>query len=269
MQMLNGAGQNGVSGARRPGEFFRHLPPNALKSFEMLEHPSVYPANAVLFMENDTPRGVYVLCEGRIKLSISSSDGKKLILRVAEAGELLDMTAAVSGAPYEMTAETLHNCKIAFIRRDDFLRFLMEHPEAYQSLARELSVNYQRACEKLRSVVLTTSVPERLAKLLLEWSNSGQETDYGIRIKVSMTHEEIGEFIGTSRESVTRTLSDFKHRKLVVFQGSTLMISNPTGLATFARIKLSPLLKSSRQDNRFQVQVRPRVAACTVNGEMI
>ncbi len=249
------------------GEFFRHLSPNALKSFEMLEHPSVYPANAVLFMENDTPRGVYVLCEGRIKLSISSSDGNKLILRVAEAGDLLDMTAAVSGSPYEMTAETLHSCKIAFIRRDDFLRFLLEHPEAYQSLARELSVNYQRACEKLRAVVLTSSVPERLAKLLLEWSDSGQETDYGIRIKVSMTHEEIGEFIGTSRESVTRTLSDFKHRKLVVFQGSTLMISNPTALASFARIQLSHVHKSSRYYDRFHLQGKPRVTACSTVSE--
>ena len=203
----------------------------------MMEHPANYPPNAVLFLERDTPRGIFVLCEGRIKLSISSSDGKKLILRVAEPGDLLDMTATVSGAPYEMTAETLHHCKITFIRREDFLRFLLERPDAYQSLARELSVNYQRACEKLRSVVLTTSVSERLARLLLEWGRDGQETDRGIRVKVSMTHEEIREFIGTSRESVImRTLSDFKHRKFVALQGSTLMISNRMGLESFARV---------------------------------
>jgi CRP/FNR family transcriptional regulator len=236
MQTAHEAEPNDISETRRTGEFFRQMSPETLKSFEMLEHPSIYPANAVLFMERDTPRGVFVLCEGRVKLSISSSDGKKLILRVAEAGDLLDMTAAVSGAPYEMTAETLRNCKIAFIRREDFLRFLLEHPEAYRSLARELSVNYQRACEKLRTVVLTSSVPERLAKLLLEWGSTGQETDRGIRVKVSMTHEEIGEFIGTSRESVTRTLSDFKHRKLVMLQGSTLMISNRMALENFARV---------------------------------
>ncbi len=236
MQMEQGAVLGSTPVARRAGEFFRQLSAEALKSFEMLEHSSNYPANAVLFLEKAMPRGVYVLCEGRVKLSISSSDGKKLIVRVAEPGDLLGMMAAISGAPYEMTAETLHNCRIAFIRRDDFLRFLFEHPEAYLSMARELSANYQKACEKLRAVVLTSSVPERLAKLLLEWGDEGQETERGIRVKVSMTHEEIGEFIGTSRESITRTLSDFKHRKMVMLQGSTLMISNRMALESFARI---------------------------------
>ncbi len=69
----------------------------------------------------------------------------------------------------------------------------MEHPEAYQSVARELSFRYQRACEKLRAVVLCSSASERLARLLLEWGDSGQETELGTRVKISMTHEEIGE----------------------------------------------------------------------------
>ncbi len=111
MQTINGAEPIGMPEPGRAGEFFRQLSPEALKSFARLEHPAHYPANAVLFMEKDTPRGVFVLCEGRVKLSISSSDGRKLILRVAEAGDLLDMPAALSGAPYGMTAETLHCCK--------------------------------------------------------------------------------------------------------------------------------------------------------------
>jgi CRP/FNR family transcriptional regulator len=218
----------------RTGQFFSHLSAEELRELEEMEYDSNYPPNAVLFMEKDLPRGIFILREGRIKLSICSSDGKKLILRVADAGELLDMTAAISGMPYEMTAETLHSCKVSFIRREDFLRFLVAHPDVYQSVARELSRNYQRACEKLRSVVLSSSVSERLARLLLEWESTGQETDRGTRVKISMTHEEIGEFIGTSRETITRTLSDFKHRKLVHLQGSTLMIANRGALESFA-----------------------------------
>jgi CRP/FNR family transcriptional regulator, cyclic AMP receptor protein len=224
-----------IPGTHRLGKFFRELSPEALREFELLEQTSVYPPNTVLFLEKDIPRGIFILHEGQMKLSIGSSDGKKLVLRIAGPGDLLDMTAAISGTPYELTAETVHSCKIAFIRREDFLRFLAEHPDAYQNLACELSLNYQRACEKLRAVVLSSSVSERLARLLLEWSNSGQETERGTRVKISMTHEEIGEFIGTSRETVTRTLSDFKHRKLVMLQGSTLMISNRVALENFAR----------------------------------
>ena|SRR5271163_1929248 len=221
--------------AHRTGEFFRQLPLEAMKEFEALEHLSLYPANAILFIEKDTPRGVFVLLEGRVKLSISSSEGKKLILRFVNPGELLDVTATLSGNAYEITAETQHNCRVAFVRRDAFLSFLARHPEAYQSIAKELSQNYQTVCEKLRSVVLSSSVPERLARLLLEWDGIGQETERGTRVKLSMTHEEIGEYIGTSRESITRALSDLKHRKMVMLKGSTLMIPNRAALENFAR----------------------------------
>jgi len=144
------------------------------------------------------------------------------------------VTATISGNAYEITAETQHNCKVAFVRRCAFLSFLAKHPEAYQSIAKELSQNYQTVCEKLRSVVLSTSVPERLARLLLEWDGAGQETERGTRVKLSMTHEEIGEYIGTSRESITRALSDLKHRKMVMLQGSTFMIPNRIALENFA-----------------------------------
>lgn len=221
--------------ARRVGEFFKNLSAEALSDFEALERISVYPANAVLFLEKDRPQGIFILHEGRIKLSISSGDGKKLILRVANPGELLDLTAVMTGVPYEMTAETQHKCNVGFIRREDFLHFLAKHPDAYQSIVRELSRNYQRACEKLRTVVLSASAPERLARLLLEWCQSGQQTESGTRVKISMTHEEIGECIGTSRETVTRTLSDFRHRDLVMLHGSTLMVSNRAALESFAR----------------------------------
>jgi CRP/FNR family cyclic AMP-dependent transcriptional regulator len=119
MEMIQSAEPRGVSGTHRLGEFFRRLSPEALSEFKMLEQASVYPANTVLFLERDTPRGIFVLREGRMKLSISSRDGKKLILRLAGPGDLLDMTAAISGKPYEFTAETVHSCKIAFMRRED------------------------------------------------------------------------------------------------------------------------------------------------------
>jgi CRP/FNR family transcriptional regulator len=220
--------------ARRQGEFFRELSRDTLNDFEALEHTAVYAANTVLFAEKDISSGVFVLRRGRIKLSISSRDGKKLVLRIANAGDLLNVTGAISGSHYEMTAETLHNCEIAFIPREDFLRFLLEHPDAYQSLARELSLNYHKACEKLRTVVLSSSVTERLARLLLEWGSTGKATGRGSRVTISMTHGEIGEFIGTSRETVTRTLSEFKLRKLAVIRGATLMISNRVALENVA-----------------------------------
>ena len=214
----------------RGNGFFCQLPPSALKDLEAIKSPSAYPKGTVLFIEKQAPRGVYVLCEGEIKLSVSSSEGKTLILRIAKPGEILGLMATLSANPHEVTAETLRPCQIAFIRRDSFLHFLAQHPEAYQNVASQLSSQYATACEQLRTLGLSASVPGKLAKLLLDWSAGGRETTGGTRTKVPLTHEEIAEFIGTTRESVTRTLSEFKSQRLVTLQGSTLVIPNRTAL---------------------------------------
>ncbi len=213
--------------------FFSQLSQAALKDLDAVKFISAYPQDAVLFMEKQTPRGIYVLCEGEVKLSVSSSEGKKLILRIAKAGEVLGLMSAFSNTPMEVTAETMHPCQVAFVRRDDFLRFLIQHPEAYPVVARQLGSHYQTACDQLRTVGLSISAPEKLAKLLLEFAVGGKETNEGTRINLPLTHEEIAEFIGTTRETVTRTLSEFKSQHLVELRGSTLVIEDREALEEF------------------------------------
>jgi CRP/FNR family transcriptional regulator, cyclic AMP receptor protein len=212
--------------------FFCQLSPTALADFNKTKSPATYPAGAVLFLEKQDPRGVFVLCGGQVKLSISSSGGRTLILRIAKPGEILGLMATMAGSPYEVTAETLHPCQVAFVRRDDFLLFVGKHPEVYQNVVRQLTTLYSGACEQLRTVGLSASAPEKLARLLLEWSPEAKDSNQGAPIKLPLTHEEIAEFIGTTRETVTRTLSEFKSRQFVALQGSTLMISNRPALET-------------------------------------
>ena len=214
--------------------FFCQLPPAALKDFEAIKSTATYPKGALLFMEKQEARGAFVLCEGEVKLSISSSEGKTLIMRVAQAGEILGLMAALSGGSYEVTAETIRPCLVAFVRREEFQRFVAKHPEASQGVARQMTMQYQAACEQLRTVGLSASAQEKLARLLLTWSAGIQQTKEGTRIKMPLTHEEIAEFIGTTRETVTRTLSDFKVRHLVAIQGSTMMIPSRAALESFA-----------------------------------
>jgi CRP/FNR family transcriptional regulator len=205
-----------------------------MKDFEAVTSPTVYPAGSLLFLEKQDPRGVFVLCAGEIKLSISSSGGKTLILKIARPGDVLGLMATVTGNPYEVTAETLHPCQVMFVRRDDFLRFIARHPEANQEVIRQLSSSYQGACEQLRTVGLSASAPEKLARVLLEWCAEGKATKEGTKVKLPLTHEEIAEFIGTTRETVTRTLSEFKSRQLVALQGSTLMVANRAALQSIS-----------------------------------
>src|SRR5215471_14764301 len=210
--------------------FFCQLPKESLHDLEKIKYASAYPQGAVLFVEGQAPRGVYIICGGRVKLSTTSRDGKTLILRIAQAGEVLGLHATVSGKPYELTAETLQPSQLDFVKRDDFLRFLQNHADACLNAAEHLSQNCQSAYEMIRSLGLSHSVSEKLARLLLEWASGGEITNDGVRIKVSLTHEEIAQLIGTSRETVTRVLGEFREKGLAQLRGSTLLIRNKDGL---------------------------------------
>src|SRR5579863_3756536 len=119
--------------------FFCQLPTAAVKDFDAIKSTATYPKGALLFIEKQEARGVYVLCEGEVKLTISSAEGKTMIMRIARAGELLGLMAAMAGQPYEVTAETIYPCQVAFVRRDDFLRFLGNHPEASLNVVKQMS----------------------------------------------------------------------------------------------------------------------------------
>lgn len=226
----------GNAGTKLEGEFFNNLSPEAQKDLSSLAISLNYPAGKILFAEKDVPTGIYIVLEGEVKLSMNSSDGRRLIMRIARKGEVLGLAAALSGKPSEMTAETLYPAKIAPIGRREFLSLLMRHPEAYQTVTEMLTQDYTKACEQLRTVGLSGSAPEKLARLLLEWSQSGKTNEGGIHFRFPLTHGEIGEFIGASRETVTRTLSIFKSRHLVAFHGSTLTIPSRTALESYAGV---------------------------------
>lgn len=214
----------------RNSGFFCDLPKGPLEALEKIKYASAYPQGAVLFLEGQPARGAYIVCTGRVKLSTTSRDGKTLILRIAQAGEVLGLHATVSGKPYELTAETLQPCQLDFLKRDDFLRFLQNHADACLNAAQHLSQNCQDAYEMIRSLGLSHSVSEKVARLLLEWAVDGENTKEGIRIKVSLTHEEMAQLVGTSRETVTRVLGEFREKHLAQLRGSTLMIQNKAGL---------------------------------------
>lgn len=208
----------------RDNGFFCNLTPEGLRAFEAVKFTTAYPAGSMLFVEGQPPRGVYLLCRGRAKLTMTSSEGKTLILRIINPGELMGLHAAVSGTPFQATAETLEPCQVNFVKREDFLRFLRDHGEASVHAAMQLSDNYQIACDQVRSLGLSQSAPEKLARLLLEYAEKGQTTPQGTRVRLNLTHEEISQIIGTSRETVTRTLSQFKSKHLATIKGSSALI---------------------------------------------
>jgi len=209
----------------RTERLFCNMAQETLAALDALKFTGVYPNGSLLFVEGEDPRGVFILCKGRVKLSTSSREGKTLIVKIAEPGEILGSSATILGKPYEVSAETIEPAQLNFIKREDFLNFLGTHADACMHTAQQLSAKYHSAQREIRSLGLSQTTSEKLAKLLLDWCDrSGEVTPKGIRLSVLLTHEEIAQMIGTTRETVTRLLSDYKKRKLIDVKGSNVFV---------------------------------------------
>ena len=219
----------------RTDRIFCDLPPTALQAFENIKYATAYPQGAVLFVEGQMPRGIFVLCKGTVKLSINSPSGRTVIVKLAEAGEVLGLSATISGKAYEVTAETIDPCQVNYVKRDDFLHFLKDDVEACFKVSEQLSEKYHTACEEAGALGLSHSAAEKLARLLLEWSmKNGEASKVEPRLKLRLTHEEIAQMIGTSRETVTRLFAELKKRQILQAKGSTLVIRNTAALREIA-----------------------------------
>ena len=220
----------------RFNRLFCNLPIEALRNLDEIKYTSSFPKGAVLFYEGQSPRGVFVICRGRIKLSASSSEGKALITQIASEGDLIGLSATMAGKPYEVTAEALEPCTVNVVKRDDFLRFLTVHPEACFKVAQHLGNDYHAAFEKARTIGLSSSAAEKLARLMLDWiERDGTKENQGVQLKLTLTHEEIAQMINTSRETVTRLLSDFKTDDIIQIKGATLLVRDKQALQSLVR----------------------------------
>lgn len=215
----------------RTDSFFCQFAPDVLKAFDAISFANIYPAGTILYAENEPARGLFVVCTGQVKLSISSGSGKTLITRIVPAGEVIGLSSVLSGKPYRQTAETAAPSQLKFIRREDFQKFLEEHREVSFNIARQLIEECENDANQIRALGLTNSAAERLAQLLLQWcEDSGQPSASGMRFPVAMTHEEISQLIGTSRETVTRLLKNFRERKILTVRRSSMTLHKKSDL---------------------------------------
>ena len=141
----------------RADRLFCDLPAEALQAFDTIKSLHVYPRGASLVREGQAARAVFVLCEGRAKLSVCSESGKRLTLRTAVPGEVLGLSAVLSGGSYELTAEAMESAKVAMVRRKDLLQFLRKHREACLQVVHLLSEDLHVAYDRVRSVGLVRS----------------------------------------------------------------------------------------------------------------
>lgn len=224
----------GLAGPARTGRLSSHLSGHNLKALDVIISPTAYPKGAVLFLEGQPAHGIFAVCSGHVKLSTCSAEGKTIILKIAEAGELIGLPATLSGTPYEVTAEVLVPARVNFIPRASFLGFLRANGEVVVEIAQLMALSYFEGHRRIQSLGHPRTSSTRLARFFIDWS--ARHANGRDRLQVSLTHQEIGEMIGFSRETVTRQLAVLKNRNLLTIKGATYTIQNRAALQSMAQI---------------------------------
>ena len=222
--------ENCLSCPYRGERLFCDLPEASITALSAITSSALYPKGAKLFVEGQPARGIFILCSGRVKLSTSSALGKTLILRIARQGEVLGLPATLTGTCYELTAEVIEPAQSKFILRSAFLAFLKENGEAALRVAQQLGEAYHLVIGDMRMIFLSNSAGGKLAQFLLDRAEAFTQGNGELRVKLTMTHEEIGQMIGSARETVTRLLTNFRRNQLLQIRGSTLIIKDKSGL---------------------------------------
>jgi len=211
----------------RQGADFRSLL-QAIHSANISKLSLVHPRGKVLFAEGESARGVFILRTGRATVSISSSEGRLVILRVARAGDVLGLNSVLRNASYNTTVKSIESCRTEFIPRKDLVALMERNQSTAQAIAQLLSREVAELTDRVRSLLLPQTANARLAKLLLEWS------EHAIEVTKRFTHEEIAHMICSSRETVTRSLAILNRRRIIRVTSDSILISDRAALQKIA-----------------------------------
>jgi CRP/FNR family transcriptional regulator len=196
--------------------------------------PLYQPKGTALFGEGQPSRGIFILYSGRVKLFTSSAEGKILILRFANPGEILGLAGTISGQPYEAWAEAIQPTQTGFVDRRYLVHLMRRHCELAVQVAMHLGESYCSAIAGVRALGHSRSASQKLATFLLDWCASNRLFHDEANARLTLTHEEIAQVIGTSRETVTRLLSGFKKKGLIQWEGCNLALRDRAALESSA-----------------------------------
>lgn len=183
-----------------------------------------------IYLPGDPSNTVYLLKKGRVKIGSSTPSGKEVTFEILDPGEIFGELEALEGCPREALAETLDDVLICAIRREDFTRYLREHPDLMVKLTKLMGFRLRKIQSRVEDLVFR-DVPARVAHLLLELKKTdGVPEGGGIRLGVKLTHQEMANLIGCSRETVSATLSQFRDRRLIRIDGRSITILDSYGL---------------------------------------
>src|SRR5438067_11967796 len=188
-----------------------------------------------VFREGDAGDRLFVVLDGKVKISRASSDGRENLLTVLGPGEMFGELSLFDPGPRLSTATTITDSTLASLDHDDLRPVLLARPAVAVHLLRALAQRLRRTNEAMADLVFS-DVPGRVAKALLDLSDKfGEDEDQGIRVQHDLTQEELAQFVGASRETVNKALSEFANRGWLRIEGRSVVLLAKDRLARRAR----------------------------------
>ena len=213
---------------------FEGLSPEAWEELRSLMRPLELAAGETVFHEGMPSFGLYILCEGKIKVAKHTRGGHSQILKLLGPGEILGEKTLFDGETYTCYAKTLEPSRLMFIPRDDFLAFVRRHPEVAIRLVEKLARELKAFGDKLVEIA-SRSAKERVARVLLELARAfGKKTPEGLDIGLELQRAELAEMASISTETAIRILSELSDRGIVALQGHRIIIRKPDSLRAMA-----------------------------------
>ena len=209
---------------------FDGISPSEMQKMEKITRMEEVKKRQPLYLSGDPSRNVYLLKQGRVKIANTSPSGKEVTFEILEPGEIFGELDVLDDAPRSTSAEALDDALICVIPRKDFDQYLAMHPAVMFKLTKLIGLRLKKIQSRVEDLVFR-DVPARLAHLLSELSKTEGIVDkQGIRLKAKLTHQEMANLIGCSRETVSTTMGQFRDDGLIQMDGRTITILNEKGL---------------------------------------
>ncbi|MBP6264055.1 MAG: Crp/Fnr family transcriptional regulator [Nitrospira sp.] len=210
---------------------FDGISPSEMQEMEKITRMEEVKKRQPLYLPGDPSSNVYLLKKGRVKIANTASSGKEVTFDILDPGEIFGELDVLEDAPRSTSAETLDDALICVIPRKDFDQYLAMHPTVMFKLTKLIGLRLKKIQSRVEDLVFR-DVPARLAHLLVELSKTeGVAEKQGIRLKVKLTHQEMANLIGCSRETVSSTLGQFRDEGLLQLDGRTMTILDLKGLS--------------------------------------
>jgi CRP/FNR family cyclic AMP-dependent transcriptional regulator len=211
---------------------FSHLDETEAARLAEATRERSYPKNSVILFEDDPGDALFIVVRGQVKVVLIGEDGREVILSVLGRGDFFGEMSLLDDEPRSAHVIAMEDSELLVLRRDDFQRCLEETPRIALGLLRALSRRLRRADDKIGGLVLL-DVTGRVARLLIELADEGD----GVTILRRVTHHTIAQMIGSSRETVSRTMRDLVERKAIAVEGKTITIVSREDLGKIAGLR--------------------------------